>query len=123
MTELYYQDSTLSADVSRELAALVQHASFFARQELSGWLDTIASSGQTVDSMSEVPGDLIELLQTGRNSRTVSVTEPPEDDDKDDDPQMKKSKIDEDDQPPNDLDADGLPDPEVSAPPSEEKGN
>lgn len=65
MTALRIEGGSVSATVSRELAALMQSASFFARGEVNGWLEHVHDEGLIIESMSDVPDDLIRLLAHG----------------------------------------------------------
>lgn len=65
MTALRIDGGSVSATVSRELAALMQTASFFARGEVNGWLDHVRQEGLVIETMSDVPEDLLRLLTHG----------------------------------------------------------
>lgn len=65
MTALRVEGGSVSPTVSRELAALMQRASFFARGEVDGWLEHVQREGLVVETMSDVPEDLVRLLTVG----------------------------------------------------------
>lgn len=55
----------ISGEVSRALAAMVQNASFFARQELQGWLRLVESQNLHIDTLDDVPRRLKYVLFHG----------------------------------------------------------